>query len=169
MKILGIDPGSAVAGFACIEVPDHQWLQINRYRVVDLGVVRFDKRLEHARRLAQLHASMMDLIDSHQPDLCVVEKAFCGVNASSALKLGESRGALIAAIFNKSKAYWELSPRQAKKCITGMGQASKEDVAASLARMFKLDLRGVPLDATDALAIAISGAMEHQADRGTYR
>ena len=159
MKILGIDPGSAVAGFACIASKSEQGWLPRDFHVIDIGVIKFHRSVSHAMRLSQLHTGMLSLIDELQPDLCVIERAFCGINAASALKLGEARGALIAAILSRGVHFSELSPRQAKKMITGQGHASKQQVADTLRTLFNRETVGLPLDATDALAIALAGVL----------
>lgn len=156
IRILGIDPGSNIAGFACIgskkEVPHLP----RDFAILGAGAIRFDKTESHARRIAKLHMALLGIIDEFKPTVCIVEKAFCGVNVSSALKLGEARGALISAIYKRNIDLIEITPREAKKNITGRGQATKEEVAATLKILIGFELGKLPYDVADALALALS-------------
>jgi crossover junction endodeoxyribonuclease RuvC len=103
---------------------------------------------------------VVQLIDELKPDICVLEKAFFGANAASALKLGEVRGALIAACGSRSVTVVELAPTKVKKIVAGNGRATKEDVCRSLETLLEFNRGSMPLDATDALALAFATGLE---------
>ena len=69
------------------------------------------------------------------------------------------RGAYISACFRNGLAIHEIAPTTVKKLITGHGHASKEDIAAALKALVGFQRSGLPHDATDALAIALSYAL----------
>ena len=71
------------------------------------------------------------------------------------LKLGRAQGVSIAAALSKGCPVAEYAPRRIKQAITGQGGASKEQVAAILKNMLKLDELPKRLDATDGLAVAV--------------
>jgi crossover junction endodeoxyribonuclease RuvC len=89
------------------------------------------------------------------PDEVAIEAPFFGKNVQSMLKLGRAQGVAIAAVLSRDIPVAEYAPRKIKLAITGAGNASKEQVAGMLARMF--DLKEIPgnLDATDGLAVAV--------------
>lgn len=156
IKILGIDPGSQVCGYAFISTSTPHI--INKRTVVfeDIGVLKADKSLSFIERLSLMHETMYELVKTYKPDLCVIEDAFCGQNVKSALKLGQSRGSLMAAVSRCGVRLEEVTPTFVKKNIVGHGMADKEQVSQALKVLVGFDRRNLPHDASDALAIALS-------------
>ena len=151
--IIGIDPGTQAAGYAIITNDSSSQL---RTKILDMGRIRLPRQLSPAVRLSRLHAATVELARQHQPQSAVIEKAFFGLNAVSALRLGEARGALITALTSvvPTIKVLEITPTQVKKHITSNGHATKQQVANALARLLQLNLDQAPSDATDALALA---------------
>ena len=127
----------------------------NDFLLAEAGVIKSNLKLSHAERIGLLHDSLVSLIEELQPDVVVLEKAFYGVNVSSALKLGETRGALIAAARRFSLPVRELTPASVKKTIAGNGRASKEEVNLALRTLLKFELGSLPHDVSDAVALAL--------------
>ncbi len=155
LRILGIDPGSLVAGFACLEATKAQPMQPHDFKVADVGVIRIHKNLELAERIGHLHDSLHQIITDLRPHACIIERAFYGLNANTTIRLGEARGAVIAAARRHKLPVHEITPAQVKKIITGNGRASKEQVQQSIQMLLRLKPMTGPFDATDALAIAL--------------
>ncbi len=148
MRILGIDPGSNATGYGVIERREGRVVHVAH------GVLRLGRADGMERRLAQLHAELLAVIEAHQPDAAVVERAFVGTSARSALVLGQARGVALAAVASRGVSVHELSPREIKKAVVGTGNAEKRQVQFMVARL--LELEGRPAaDAADALAAAI--------------
>jgi crossover junction endodeoxyribonuclease RuvC len=122
---------------------------------VDAGVLRTDAKDSHADRLGAIHEMLNHLIGELQPDHFAIERAFVGVNISSALKLGEARGALISAAQRHSLTVSEITPAQVKRIVAGQGAASKESVALAMKTLLGFDRGRMPHDVTDAMAIAL--------------
>ncbi|MFK7873028.1 MAG: crossover junction endodeoxyribonuclease RuvC [Oligoflexales bacterium] len=159
VRVLGIDPGSRLAGYACVEVERLPVLQMKQCRVIDAGVLKVDSKVPFGERIGHLHDALHVLTCDLQPDVGVFEDAFCHKNFRSALKLAQARGALLTAVTREGKAVAELSPTAVKKSIVGSGHATKEQVALTLEACLGFR-RGVrPFDVTDALAIAVTYAM----------
>lgn len=156
MKILGIDPGSRVAGFGLLQAKVSNPLVPRDFRVLQAGVIRLETKQDISFRLGHLHDAFNQMILEEKPDVCVIEKAFCGVNANSALKLGEVRGAVISAVRRTSTPIAQLTPASIKKIVAGKGQASKEEVSQAVSHCLQFDPGKLPHDATDALAIALA-------------
>lgn len=156
MKIIGIDPGSYVAGFAVLESTVPAPVSPRQFAVRDVGVWRFKPKTDHAARIGLLHDMAFALFTQHGGDVCVLEKAFGGINISSALKLGEARGAVVAAAGRAGIMLSQIAPTSAKKTVAGKGNASKEDVALSLKLLIGFERSHLPHDATDALCLALS-------------
>lgn len=150
-KIIGIDPGTRATGFAVIETREQRG---STPLVLDMGVIRLHPSLVWQDRIVSLHDSIKKITSIHQPRLGVIEKAFFGINASSSLKLGEARGAILIALAAYGVETIEVSPTQAKKFIAGAGHASKQQLATAVTNLFRIDLKDIAHDATDALALA---------------
>ena len=156
IKVIAIDPGSRIAGFAVCECSGQYRVSGSDFKVIDVGVVRLNVKKVHSERLYELQVFVSGLIEKYQPDLNEKKKAFCGVNPSSALKLGEVRGALIALAYSYKVKLVELTPRYVKTLLTGKGAGSKDEVAQGLKRLIGFTKGTLPYDASDAVALALS-------------
>ena len=148
-RILGIDPGTVVLGFAVVEIHPKS------RRIVELGVLKLAKFSDHAERLAAIHRRLTQVIVTHKPQSMAIEAPFFGKNAQSMLKLGRAQGVCMAAAMGQGVPVIEYSPRKIKQSVAGNGNASKEQVAAMLQNDFTLDLSRELNDATDALGVAM--------------
>ncbi len=158
-KIIGFDPGSRLAGFACIEAQCLPPFSPRHFHVLEVGVAKFSKNDSFNTKIGQIHQFAHDLCQKYHPDICAVESAFFGINVSTALKLGEIRGALKSAIAHHNISLLEFSPAEIKKTITGGGRAEKDVVARSVLLMLGIKDFQLPFDATDALAIALTAGL----------
>ena len=95
-------------------------------------------------------------MEEFNPDEVAIEAPFFGKNVQSALKLGRAQGVSMAAAIARQIPIAEYSPKTVKQSVTGNGNASKEQVAAMVVRLLKIDAGNYLLDATDALAIALT-------------
>jgi crossover junction endodeoxyribonuclease RuvC len=146
-RILGIDPGSRFTGIGIIEV------QGDRVNPVHQEVIRTGAG-EFPERLGVIFRSVCELISEHRPDEAAIETVFISKNASSALKLGQARGAAMCATISKELPVAEYSPRSVKQAIVGKGNADKVQVQHMVTVL--LQLKEMPAeDAADALAVAL--------------
>jgi len=148
-RILGLDPGSRRTGFGVLA-----W-QCGEYRHVAHGCIDVSG-LEFAARLRRIFEAVQTLIAEHMPDEIAVERVFVSRNPDSALKLGQARGAALAAV-PVGTATFEYAPRAVKLAVVGFGAAEKGQVGHMIGRLLALDAR-VPVDAADALAVALCHA-----------
>lgn len=153
--ILGIDPGSLRTGYAFLETSLARPRSPRDFRVVDAGVLRISAAHAHGERIALLHEAVYGLMREHAPSVCVIEKAFCDKNVSSALKLGELRGAYICAASRAAVRVEEITPAEVKKTIAGSGRADKEQVSRAVRALTGFERGTLPHDVTDALAIGL--------------
>jgi crossover junction endodeoxyribonuclease RuvC len=148
--ILGIDPGSRLTGYGIINSVG------NKLEYVCCGSIKLPA-VEHPERLKLIFDNIGMLIEQHMPQECAIEEVFLGKSVSSALKLGQARGAAIVACMHHGLAVAEYSPRKVKQAIVGNGGAGKEQVQHMVKIL--LGVSGeVQADAADALAIAICHA-----------
>ena len=156
MIIAGIDPGSRVAGYAIIRSRIAAPRIPLDYEVLDAGILRTTGGLPMVERISLLHEAVHEVLASYQVGVCVLEKAFFDKNVSTALRLGEVRGAFIAAAGRCQVSVREITPAEVKKTIVGNGRATKEQVSLSLKTLMGFDRGSLPHDASDAVAIALS-------------
>jgi crossover junction endodeoxyribonuclease RuvC len=122
---------------------------------LDMGVVNLQKTTDSYMKLRLIHEKTQELMERFLPDEVAIEAPFFGKNVQSMLKLGRAQGVAIAAVLSRDVPVAEYAPRKIKLAITGAGDASKEQVAGMLARMFQLKEIPKNLDATDGLAAAV--------------
>ena len=145
-RVIGIDPGTNLLGYAVIEVVN------KKMKLIELGVIRLSKYENHHHKLKKIFERVQAIIKVHKPIEMAVEAPFFGKNVQSMLKLGRAQGVAIAAGATLDLEVTEYAPRKIKQSVTGNGNASKEQVAAMLENTFEMDLSKHTLDATDALA-----------------
>jgi crossover junction endodeoxyribonuclease RuvC len=147
--IIGIDPGTIVMGYGILAVTGQQ------LQVLSMGVVKLDKHEDTLMRLKIISEKVKGLIENYKPDSCAIEAPFYGKNVQSMLKLGRAQGVAIATALVQGVPVFEYSPKKIKQSVTGNGNATKEQVAAMLKQLCKIDMDPKFLDATDGLAAAV--------------
>lgn len=153
MIILGIDPGTRHLGYGLV---DFDYYNI---KYIDHGVITPpDLTKDKAYRLGYIFVELLKIIDKYKPDILSVEKAFYAKNVNVAISLGEARGVVFAAAGNRKIKIFEYTPREVKQSIVGKGNATKEQVKFMVKSMLGLREDKYLLDASDALALAISHA-----------
>lgn len=158
-RIMGIDPGTLIAGFAVVEARIPVPMNPRDFKIIEAGVLRLPKSLSSLERIGMMHQSMHDLMVELQPEVCVLENVFFGKNVLSALTLGQARGAFISAACRSKVTVEEIASTTVKKVISGNGHAGKEEVLFALHTLMGFDKGKLPYDASDALAIALSFAL----------
>jgi crossover junction endodeoxyribonuclease RuvC len=148
-RILGVDPGTQVTGYAILET------QGSQLRLVDIGTIQIQRLNTAPEKLSAIFQNLQSLIERHQPHEMAIEAPFFGKNVQSMLKLGRAQGIAIAAALSREVPFYEYSPKSIKKAVTGRGNAAKEQVSAMLDQLLQRKLEAETLDATDALAAAV--------------
>lgn len=153
--ILGIDPGSRITGYGLIK------MQSNYQPIfIACGCIRIEKE-SLAFKLKRIHEVIAELIQTYLPQELAVEQIFFHENAESALKLGQARGAAIAAAALYDLRVHEYTARQVKKAVVGYGAADKQQIQHMIQHLLKLQEKP-QVDAADALAIALCHAYMRQ-------
>lgn len=147
--VLGIDPGTRALGYgALVLAPDGP-------RFLACGVLT-PAHGAVPLRLAEIQRNLEQLLVVLRPTVLALERAFHSKNVQAAFRIGEARGVVLAAAARAGIEIRELAPATAKKAVVGHGAASKGQVARMLARVLGTGPLDVPLDATDALALAFA-------------
>ena len=149
--ILGIDPGTNVLGYGLIHVKG------KKIALINFGIIQLAKLSTHPDKLKKIFERLDAVIKEYKPDEMAIEAPFFGKNVQSMLKLGRAQGVAIAAALSHKLSVVEYAPRKIKQSITGNGNASKEQVAAMLQQILKINQADMPkkMDATDGLAAAV--------------
>lgn len=151
MIVLGLDPGLGTTGWGVIAADG------NRLSHIANGQIKTDSKMPLASRLLVLDLALADLLLEHRPDSAAVEEVFVNNNPQSTLKLGQARGVVLLGASRSGLEVGEYAARLVKKSVVGVGNASKDQVHAMIARL----LPGAKIagaDAADALAVAITHA-----------
>jgi crossover junction endodeoxyribonuclease RuvC len=123
--------------------------------LVEYAGIRGLKRLSFAERLLEISLKLEEVIARLSPQACAVEDTFYAVNVKSALKLGQARGAVLVAAARAGVEVFEYSPLEIKSALVGYGRAEKKQVQEMVRILLGMKTAPEPLDASDALAIAI--------------
>lgn len=143
-------------GYGVLKVLD------NKAQMITMGVIDLRKFSDAYMKLGHIYERVTGIIDSYLPDEMAIEAPFFGKNVQSMLKLGRAQGTAIAAAIRHGVPIHEYAPMKIKMAITGQGQASKEQVAAMLQRLLRIEADEMPklMDATDALGVAYCHFMQ---------
>ena len=151
LRVLGVDPGSAVTGFGLVERRGSRVVHVAH------GTIRAPRGASSAQRLDRLHVALGEVIVRYRPDVACIEQVFVAANPRSALVLGQARGAALAALGAAGLVVHEYAPARIKQAVSGSGRAGKDQVQRMVARL--LGLESAPArDAADALAAALCHA-----------
>lgn len=150
MIVLGIDPAIRTTGYGVIELTPS-----GKCKILDCGVIANAARLPHTECLRRLYGGIEELISLWHPDHAALEEPFVGKNAKTAIILGMARGGILSALVNHNIPAFAYNPSVAKRAATGHGGAEKSRIAFLLAAEFNIAVEDIPLDSTDALALAL--------------
>jgi crossover junction endodeoxyribonuclease RuvC len=150
MRVLGVDPGLTRMGVGVVEGRIGSPL-----RIVGAGVVRTPADAEIHRRLLSVDEQITQWLDEYEPDAVAVERMFAQEGVRTIMGTAQAAGVAMVAAARRGLPVAMHTPSEVKAAITGDGRAQKEQVAAMVVRILKLSEAPKPVDATDALALAI--------------
>jgi crossover junction endodeoxyribonuclease RuvC len=151
MRVLGIDPGTAVLGYGVVES------QAGRSaRLVECGILQTKARDPLPARLRVIYDGITDLIARHRPDAVAVESVFYAKNARTTVVMSHARGVILLAAEEAGLPIGEYSPAMVKKTVVGRGAAMKPQVGYMVAQLLRLKAAPSPSDAADGVAIALT-------------
>ena len=153
MRVLGIDPGTAACGYGIV----HE--RGNRLKAVDFGWWQTPAGRRPELRLKTIFDGVTELIDEFDPGAVVLEESFVGVDARTALSVGQARGAVLVAAASFGVECAEYAPSRVKQTVCGYGRAEKAQVQRMVAAILGLKTVPTPQHASDALAVAICHAL----------
>ncbi len=152
MRILGIDPGLAVTGYAVIEAQNPE-----RIKLIEAGIIRTKPRESISDRLKKIYSNLEELVDDNAPQVLVLEKLYSHYkHPTTSILMAHARGAICLLCGLKKIKLISYPSTRIKKAVTGKGHASKIQVQSMVAEL--MNLKKIPeyYDVTDALALALS-------------
>lgn len=150
MRVLGIDPGLTRCGVGVVEGSIGRPL-----RMVDVGVIRTDHELPLESRLLLIEQGINQWCDRIQPDAISVERVFSQHNVRTVMGTAQASGIALLIAARREIPVAVHTPSEVKAAVTGSGRADKQQVAAMVTRLLRLETPPRPADAADALALAI--------------
>ena len=151
MRIIGIDPGTAITGFGVIDI-----IKGNKASLVDAGVIRTVAHTPLPERLMTIHSDITELIKQYEPQQMSIEKLYFAKNVTTAISVAHARGVIVLAAQSAGLGVNEYTPLEIKQAMTGYGRATKAQIQEMVRIMLNLSKVPSPDDAADALAAALT-------------
>jgi len=150
MRILGIDPGLQVCGYACLETGG------DKDALIEAGVFQTDNDLAIEVRLNQIAEDIKSLLEKFRPDVVAVEELYSHyAHPKTAILMGHARGVILQRCAEAAVEVRSFSATRIKKSLTGNGRASKEQVQRTIQTILSLPDVPEPSDVADAIAAAL--------------
>jgi len=149
-RVLGVDPGLTRCGIGIVQGAVGKPLSL-----VGVGVILTAADLPLEKRLMQLEKELEEWIDLHKPDVMAVERVFSQHNVRTVMGTGQAAGIALLVAARRNMPVMMHTPSEVKAAVTGSGRANKVQVAEMVKRLLNLEVIPKPVDATDALALAI--------------
>ncbi len=164
MKVLGIDPGTAVLGYGVVESGAGR-----HPRLLECGTLTTRARDPLPARLRVIHQGTGALLARHRPDALAIESAFYGRNVHTTVVLSHARGVILLAAEEAGIPIFEYPPAVVKKTIVGRGAALKSQVGYMVMQLLRLRAAPEPSDAADGVAVGLTHVILATRQAGFFR
>lgn len=156
MRVLGIDPGLRLTGYACVEPAARRARLGPDASLIEAGVIRLNGKTSVASRLAELERDLVEIIERFRPDVLAVEKLYAHIkHPTTAFIMAHARGVVLLRGQTAGLSLVELGATEVKKSLTGHGHAGKQQIQAGVQAQLGLAEAPKPADVADAIAIAL--------------
>lgn len=149
MYLLGIDPGLATTGYGVLRVGGP------KPEVIDFGVISTPAKTPLGDRLMMLRDDLTEILKQYEPGHVAIEEVFFSKNVSTAIHVSHARGVVTELCARQGMGYYEFTPNEIKKFMTGDGSADKKQIQQMLLMEYGLTFMAKHDDAADAVAIAL--------------
>jgi crossover junction endodeoxyribonuclease RuvC len=149
MLVLGIDPGTIIAGYGLVDNGRGD------LKMVAYGVIKSPQKLPVPERLSKLYYGLKEVLEKYHPDVVAVEQPFVSNNVGTAFIIGRAQAVAILVAANHNIPVFEYSPAKIKQAVSSYGASSKEQIQQMVKLHLNLAEIPEPVDASDALAAAI--------------
>lgn len=150
MKVIGIDPGTAIVGYSIMEMKN------SKYVLLDYGCIFTDKDTAMPRRLEIIYDRLDTLIKLHKPQEMAIEDLYFFKNQKTVIKVGQARGVINLVAQKNGLDIFDYTPLQVKMSVASYGRATKKQIQEMVKLILNLEEIPKPDDAADAIAIAIT-------------
>jgi crossover junction endodeoxyribonuclease RuvC len=150
MRVLGVDPGLTRCGVGVIEGAVGSPITL-----VEVGVILTPSESPLEQRLLDLDQQLSQWINMWKPDVIAVERVFSQHNVRTVMGTGQAAGVALLLAAKAGIPVMMHTPSEVKASVTGSGRANKAQVALMVQKILNLESIPKPVDATDALALAI--------------
>lgn len=151
MRVLGVDPGTAITGYGLVDFD-------GELRLVHSGAILTPAGMALPQRLLLIHRQLSELIQRYQPDAAAVEELFFSKNVRTAMSVGQARGVILLAAAQAGLPIYHYKPSEVKQAVAGYGAAAKPQMQEMVRLLLGLEAVLTPDDVADAVAIAICHA-----------
>lgn len=158
MRVMGIDPGLTRTGYGVVEASG------GTMRALCVGTARAPKGQTPAQQLFALCITLERIMEEYEPEAVAIERLFFNSNVTTAIRVGQASGVALLAAAESGLDVFEYTPTEVKRAVTGVGNATKDQVGFMVRTILKLDgtLEPDSADAADALALAITHSHGHR-------
>ena len=150
MRVLGVDPGLTRCGIGIVE-----GVIGSPITLVGVGVILTPSESALDQRLLELDQQLSEWINLWKPDVIAVERVFSQHNVRTVMGTGQAAGIALLLAAKAGIPVMMHTPSEVKASVTGSGRANKAQVALMVQKILNLETIPKPVDATDALALAI--------------
>ena len=150
MRILGIDPGLRVCGYAIVDADGHD------FKLIEAGTMSVKTNQPMEKRLAQIADDIDSLFDRFSPEIMAVEELYSHyAHPKTAILMGHARGVIFQRAGARNVGVESYAATKVKKSLTGHGRATKLQMQLAIASLLNLPQLPEPADVADAIAIAL--------------
>ncbi len=155
MKVLGIDPGYSLVGYAVIDI------NYNSFSLIEAGAIDTSNEKDFNTKLILISQKIDEIIKKYKPLKMFIEELFLNKNVKTGIKVAQAIGVIKIKAIEKGIPTEEITPLEVKKYIARTrGKHPKAQIQNLVRIILGLKEEIKPDDAADAIAIAISGSIK---------
>lgn len=149
LRVLGIDPGTAIVGWAVLEE------EKGCVKPIAYGHISTSPKKTTTERLLEVVKDLEEIIAKFDPHEAAVEDLFFFKNLKTVMKVSQARGSILLTLERFCVSIFEYTPLQVKQALTGYGRAEKKQIQIMTQKILNLKCIPKPDDTADAIAIAL--------------
>ncbi len=159
MRIIGIDPGTAIVGWGVIDDAG------GNLAVLAYGHITTPKTMALPDRLSLIESELSAILKEWAPEESAVEEIFFSTNQKTVISVAQARGAIVLTLRHFHVNVFGYTPPQVKQALTTYGRADKQQVQHMVKSVLKLETIPKPDDTADALALAVCHSSARKINR----
>ena len=132
--------------------------------MVAYGCIQTDKKADILTRYQHIIAELNAILSNYVPHTAALESLFFSKNQTTAMRVAEVRGVIIAQLLKQSILIHEYNPMQIKLVAAGHGKADKTAVTKMVKLQVQWPVGHTPTkqtldDALDAVAMCLTDSV----------